>query len=434
MAVRLKVVEGPNPGTIYFLGEGESKVFGRSSSADVQVTDPLLSRHHVMIRGSPTGGIILDLDSSNGTFVNGRLVKEAPLDSGDKIKIGNLVFEVELERKGPFAAPHVDKVETVRALMFCSRCHRAVTLGERAPKPWEAFLCDGCKKGHAAFDPTIVDGYRLIGKVRDELTGPLYEAIHLERGRRTLVRFFAPPQGTVDARVLETFLREARIAARLSHPNIVETLEAGERGGLYYIVEEWIEGGDLDERMKDLGGTLGPDDILHVGARVAAALDHAFAQGIVHRNVRPSSIFVRVDGVVKLGDFGLAKAFGGSSSPSGITKAGEWKGRANYLPPEQLISESMVDQRSDVYALGATLYHMLTGKPPYDAPTAMRVVRRIGEADLTSIMDLAPGTPKALRALIERCMEREPPKRFQNPRELGAALDGCRAKLGLPAR
>src|SRR5207245_1207347 len=120
---------------------------------------------------------------------------------------------------------------------------------------------------------------------------------------------------------------------------IVETLDAGEKDGLYYIVEEWIAGSDLDERLRAAGAPLAPEDVLHIAAKIASALDYAFAQGIVHRNVRPSSIFMGEYGVVKLGDFGLAKSIAGASSASGITKAGEWKGHANYLPPEQLVSE-----------------------------------------------------------------------------------------------
>ena len=142
MAVRLKVVEGPGAGTIYFLSDGESKVFGRSANADVHITDPLLSRHHLMIRASPSGGVLLDLDSSNGTFLNGRLVKEAPLDSDDKIKAGNTVLEVTIEGLRSGVPEPGDKVETVRALIFCSRCHRAVCLGERQTLPWQAYVCD----------------------------------------------------------------------------------------------------------------------------------------------------------------------------------------------------------------------------------------------------------------------------------------------------
>ncbi|HVY61965.1 MAG TPA: FHA domain-containing serine/threonine-protein kinase, partial [Planctomycetota bacterium] len=421
MAVRLKVVEGPNAGTIYFLGEGESKVFGRSSSADIQLPDPLLSRHHVMVRGSPAGGLVLDLDSSNGTYLNGRLVKEAPLETGDKLKIGNIVLECELERRGAFAQAALDKVETVRALVFCSRCHRGVLLGERAPLPWEAFVCDECKHRGQPLDERVIVGYRLEEKVGEDATGPLYRAEHVQLGRKALVRFFAPSKGAVDSRALETFLREAGIAGKLSHPNIVETFDAGEKDGLYYIVEEWIAGADLEERLRGPGGPLPVEDVLHIAGKIASALEYAFAQGIVHRNVRPSSIFMGEYGVVKLGDFGLAKTIGGgAASASGITKAGEWKGQANYLPPEQLISETMVDQRSDIYALGASLYHMLSGVPPYDAPTAMRVVRRIGEGDLAPLADVAAKAPKMVRALVERCMERDPARRFQSPREVVA--------------
>jgi hypothetical protein len=431
--VRLRVVEGPNAGTVYFFGEGDSKVLGRSSTADITIPDPLLSRHHLMVRGSAEGALLLDLDSSNGTFVNDRLVRERHLASGDKIKIGNVLLEAEVEGRAPLAAGVTDKVATVRALMFCTRCMRAVqAASESAAGPWEPFVCDACRRGGPSFAPDVIEGYRLLEKIGDAPDGPVYKAEQRSLGRPAVVRFFAPSGGTVDSRALEQFLREATLAGRLSHPNIVETIDAGERGGLYFIVEESLEGGDLAARLRPGSPRLSVDEALSIAAKVAAALEYAFAQGIVHRNVRPSSIYLGPYGVVKLGDFGLAKSLAGRESQSMLVKTADLLREANYLSPEQLAQSANVDQRADVYSLGATLYHMACGAPPFDAPSPLRVVRRIGEGDLAPIASLAPDAPKPLRALIERCMEREPGRRYQTPRDVLAAIEQARAKIGLP--
>ncbi len=437
MPVRLRVLTGPLAGTIYFLAEGEGKVFGRSTTADVRVHDALVSRHHIMVRGSAAGGILFDLDSSNGTFLNGRLVKESSLETGDQIKVGSTTFEVSVERRAREAPPEAgDRVETKRALVFCTRCLRATTApeGEEAAvaPPWEPFVCDQCK-GKATgspLDAALIDGYKLVEKVGQDPRGPLYRADQLALGRAVLVRVFAPLEGAVESRALEMFLREAQLAGRLTHANIVETLDAGECRGVYYIVEEWIAGQDLEERLKAAKGPLPLEEALEIAARVAAALDYVHGQGIVHRNVRPTSIFLGEYGKVKLGDFGSARPISPKASGSGITKPGEWRGQANYSPPELLLSASPVDQRADIYSLGATCYHMVTGHTPFEAPTAMKVIRRIGEGELTAIASLNPAAPPAVRALIERCLEREPKQRFAAPRELLQAIEQCRAKLG----
>jgi len=431
--VRLRVLEGPNQGTVYFLGAGESKVIGRSGTADITIADPLLSRHHLMVRGSQEGGVLLDLDSSNGTFVNGRLIRETPLASGDKVKLGGVLLGVELEGRAPIAPGSGDKVETVRALIFCSRCMRAVNAGNDPPHPTIAFVCPACRSGEKTLDPDVIDGYKLLRKIADDPDGPVYKAEQKSLGREAIVRFFAPSMGTVDLRVVEQFMREAALAGRLSHPGVVETIDAGERRGVYFMVHESLEGGDLGARLKAAGGPLPIDEALSIAAKTAAALEYAHGQGIVHRNVRPASIFLGAYGVVKLGDFALARALAGQISPSAATRPTEWRGEANYTPAEQLASSTASDHRADIYALGAVLYHALSGHAPFEAPTPMRVVRRIGENDLTPLAELAPQTPKVARALVERCMEREPGRRFQSAHELREAIEQCRAKLGLRA-
>src|SRR5206468_3002447 len=134
--------------------------------------------------------------------------------------------------------------------------HRGVILGEHQPPPWEPFVCEDCKKGRGKpLDAELITGYRLVAKVGEDPRGPLYKATQLGQVERpVLIRIFAPAEGTVDSRIIEHFLREAMLAGRLSHPNIVETLDAGERNGIYFICEEWVEGPELAARLRAARG------------------------------------------------------------------------------------------------------------------------------------------------------------------------------------
>jgi serine/threonine protein kinase len=424
LPVKIKVVEGAETGCIYVLAEGESKVFGRHPSADVVIPDPLLSRHHLMVRAAHGGCLILDLDSSNGTFLNGQLVKEAPVQSGDRVAIGNVMLEVEIDTK-PRPVNDRSSPETIKALRFCSRCHRAVLLEKGLLlAPWELFVCEACRAGKT-FDPYLIDSYKLVQQVGSGPYGPTYRAEHLGLKRQALVKLIAPGK-SVDPKLMQLFIREASIGGRLSHPNIVEMYDAGEKEGVFYIIEEWVEGTELKRRLEESGALAAPE-ALAIGERVAEALRFAHEQGVVHRNVNPGSICLGPGGAVKLADFGLAKMIRSvSGGVSGITAAGELKGTANYTPPEQLLNAATADQRADIYALGATLYHMVAGKPPYEAASPLKVIRRIGEGDLVPLADLAPQLPRSIRLLIERAMERDPNRRFQRVEELLAGIASLR--------
>ncbi len=427
MPVKLKVIEGPGTGCIYVLGEGESKIFGRHPSADVMLPDPLLSRHHLMVRASHGGGLILDLDSSNGTFLNGHLVKEAPVDSGDRIAIGSVVLEVDVERPSLDLADRASP-DTVKALRFCSRCHRAVLQEAGIPvPPWELFICEACRAGKT-FDPYLIENYKLLQQVAQGTYGPIYKAEHLGMKRPALVKLITPGR-TVDPKLMQLFIREASIGGRLFHPGIVEMYDAGEKDGVFYIIEEWVEGQELARRIEQQG-PIPADEALGIIGRVTEALRFAHEQGVIHRNVNPQSIVLGPAGAVKLADFGFAKIIRGvSTGSSGITAAGELKGTANYTPPEQLLNAATADQRADIYALGATLYHMLSGKPPYEAPSPLKVIRRIGENDLTPLADLSPNLPKPLHKLVDRAMERDPARRVQSAGELIAEIERIRPKV-----
>ncbi len=443
MAVKLRCVEGENPGAVYVLGPGESRVFGRHRSADVVIADPLLSRHHLMVRvGEGGSAVALDLNSLNGTFLNECPIDEAPLSHGDRLRIGAQVFAVEIDRPPAGAAP-LDSADTVAAMVFCARCHRAMEAPSRRHAPWKTFVCDRCREAEGStLDARAIEGWVLLRKVRDTAYGPVYEAAEdAPGGRRGLVKLIAPEK-VVDRRAMELFTREAAIGQKLVHPSIVQLIATGERNGLYYLIEELPPGRALSDHLRERGA-LPPREALFVAREVARALAFAFERGVVHRNVHPAAIFLGPGdapeaaalglayGRVRLGDFGLAKPLNSEKSgTSGITKAGEWKGVLNYVAPEQLANAATVDQRADVYGLGATLYHMLSGRAPYEATSPLRTLRRIGEGDLTPLLALAPATPPPVAALVARAMEREAARRFQSPKEMLEAVEAAERGLG----
>ena len=171
-----------------------------------------------------------------------------------------------------------------------------------------------------------------------------------------------------DATCRQRFLREARTAAKLDHPNIIRVLDVAEQDGLPYISMEFVDGTDLSVLLKKHGPLNGMAALKAV-AQVADGLAHAHAQGIVHRDIKPHNIFVGKDGRVKLGDFGLARAVEATTE---LTMPGSAIGTAHYMSPEQSNGHD-VDQRSDIYSLGITAWHLLTGAPPYTGTTPVSI-------------------------------------------------------------
>jgi eukaryotic-like serine/threonine-protein kinase len=171
-----------------------------------------------------------------------------------------------------------------------------------------------------------------------------------------------------DASGRQRFLREARTAAKLDHPNIVRVLDVNEHEGTPYIVMEFVDGTDLSALLKKHGPLQGMA-ALKVIAQVADGLAHAHAQGIVHRDIKPHNIFVSKDGRVKLGDFGLARAV---EQTTELTMPGAAVGTAHYMSPEQS-NGAEIDQRSDIYSLGVTAYNLVTGAPPYTGTTPVSI-------------------------------------------------------------
>src|SRR6185437_9804983 len=217
----------------------------------------------------------------------------------------------------------------------------------------------------------------------------------------------------------ERFEREAHIAALLRSPYTVHLLDFGVDAGQYLLVMEFVEGESLASILER--GPIEPDVALQVASEVARALEEAAARGVVHRDIKPDNILVEGDGRVKVADFGIARQSGGG----GQTQVGAFVGTAAYAAPEQVEGEA--DARTDIYSLGATLYCMLAGEPPYRGRTAMELMLQ----HRTTSLPMAPlsALPDIVQNIVRRCLEKDPRDRYSSPSELASALERARATL-----
>ena len=204
------------------------------------------------------------------------------------------------------------------------------------------------------------------------------------------------------------FVREARLAARLSHPNVVSVFDAGEDDGRPYLVMEHVEGPTLAEVLARRG-RLPPEEVRGLGLQAARGLAHAHAAGLVHRDVKPQNLLLRKDGTLKIADFGIARAAEGTS----LTQAGTVLGTAAYLAPEQALGQE-VGPSADVYSLGAVLYELLTGRPPYEFDSLADLADKQRRHAITPVRELAPEVPSDFEGFVMRCLARNPAYRPAN--------------------
>ncbi len=248
----------------------------------------------------------------------------------------------------------------------------------------------------------------------------VYLAVQRKFGRLVALKVVSG-EYTRDTRFRERFIRESRINARLTHPNITQVYDVGTHDDALYLVLEYIRGGDLNQRL-ERGMRL--SELVSVVKDMCRALDYAHGKGFVHRDIKPENILFREDGSAVLSDFGIARI--ADSDPS-LTQAGTVVGTPQYMSPEQASGREL-DGRSDIYSLGVVLYKMLTGDVPYKADSAVSV----GIKHLQEPVPKLPNYLKAFQEVIDRCLAKRRDQRFQNGAELIEALDEVQTEAELP--
>ena len=309
--------------------------------------------------------------------------------------------------------------------------------------PTDARFCAGCGRPLEEQAATLRKVPSEIRKAPRQLAGGRYRIKgYLGEGGRKVV--YLAQDAALDREVAIAMLktddldrggrhqleREAQAMARLGdHPNIVAVFDIGEDGGEPYIVSQYMAGGSLDKRLEEVvDHRLPVPEAIAMADSMAAALEHAHRQGVVHRDLKPSNVWLTEDRVAKLGDFGLAF----SADRSRITRAGAIVGTVSYMAPEQALGKTP-DACSDIYSLGALLYEMLAGRPPFVGDSAVAVISQHTSAEPVAPSWHNPEVTPELEQVVLRCLQKEPDERFADASELRQALREARAALERPA-
>jgi serine/threonine protein kinase len=258
--------------------------------------------------------------------------------------------------------------------------------------------------------------------------GAVYKARQTVLRRLVAIKTLQPSLSS-DAEFVSRFLNEAVAAAGLNHPNLVQVYAAGESDGIHWFAMEFVDGESVQARLKRLG-KLDPAEALAICIHVQTALEYGWRKAqLIHRDIKPDNIFLSNDGEVKLGDLGLAKS---SDQQQGLTMTGASMGTPLYISPEQTEGKRDIDLRTDIYSLGATLYHLIAGTPPYTGESSISVMMKHVGAPVPDIRDLDPSLPPALSAVLVKMMQKAPADRYGSYEELGAALRNAYAALSDP--
>ncbi len=339
----------------------------------------------------------LDEDFRYGQLaIEGRLISPDQFDAAmDKVKNNKKPLAEVLVSEGVIDTTTADRL--TKALRRIVRDERAKSEGGMLVKKQ-------------------IGGYKLIRRIGEGGMGEVYLAEQLTM-HRTVALKILHGKWADDEEFRKRFLLEARAAGKLSHQNLIQVFDVGKYQGLYYFSMEYIDGVTVDDLIRH-DGALEVDKVIDIIMQVCQALKYLQSHNIVHRDIKPANIMVTKDGQVKLGDFGFIQ----SVFDAELMQEGTTIGTPDYISPEQARGERNLDVRSDIYSLGATLFHMLTGKTLFSG-SCSKVMRDHIETTPPRLEDLRKDLPKDLLRMLKKMMEKQPIDRYQSPDEIMKDLE-----------
>ncbi|MGD9789079.1 MAG: serine/threonine-protein kinase [Phycisphaerales bacterium] len=267
-----------------------------------------------------------------------------------------------------------------------------------------------------------IPGFKVLGKLGAGAMATVFKAKQLSLDREVAIKVL-PRKFSSNPQFIERFYAEGRSAAQLNHPNIVQAFDVGKAGDYHYFVMEFVDGNTVyDEIVKNK--KYSESDAIDIVIQITEALQHAHAKGLIHRDVKPKNIMITRTGVAKLADMGLARAI--SDREMAEAEQGKAFGTPYYISPEQIRGEVNIGPPADIYSLGATLYHMVTGSVPFDGKNPSAVMHKHLKADLVAPDHVNPRLSAGISEVIERMMARSPKARYQNCADLLVDLRALR--------
>jgi len=268
-----------------------------------------------------------------------------------------------------------------------------------------------------------IPGYKVLGKVGAGAMATVFKARQLSLDRMVAIKVL-PKKFSSNPQFIERFYAEGRAAAQLNHPNIVQAFDVGKSGEFHYFVMEYVEGRTVyDDIVKHK--RFAEPEAVEIIIQVTEALLHAHERGLIHRDVKPKNIMITPEGVAKLADMGLARAI--SDKEAAEAEAGKAFGTPYYISPEQIRGEKVVGPPADIYSLGATLYHMVTGSVPFEGKNPSAVMHKHLKAQLVAPDHVNPKLGAGISEVIEMMMAKRPGDRYQSCKDLLVDLRAVKA-------
>lgn len=376
---RLVVEKGKDKGkSVAIPGRGPITV-GREAGCALVLDDTMVSRSHFRIEQRDDAYLVVDLESMNGTIVNGTGCKTAKARAGDIIKIGMTVISIAAD--------------------------------EGKPDPW--------------LGRTIMGKYEILERIGRGGMGTCYRAIQKDLDRVVALKAISPEySGRKD--FVDLFIHEARFAAKLNHPNVVQIYEVGQEGGVYFYAMEFVPGGTVADRLTALPDhRLGPKETIDIALQVAHALEYAHAKGIMHRDIKPENMMLGERGIVKLVDLGLAQSLGEKVA---MAENSYVLGTPHFIAPEIILNKPF-DFRSDIYSLGVSVYQMLTGSLPFDDPNMKELTRLKLYTEPPPMDRLAVGLPRSMVSATMNMLKRDPEQRYATITDVIVDLERVKKEL-----
>ncbi|MFP6668649.1 MAG: serine/threonine-protein kinase, partial [Pirellulales bacterium] len=325
-------------------------------------------------------------------------------------------------------SPHADEAEFEMAVAAVQEIGRQPTPADRA------------ELERTLSNMSQLRDYRLLGKLGEGGMGTVYKALHTKLDRIVALKIL--PEHRSDKSSVSRFAREIAAVGKLNHPNIVRAHDAGEEDGMHYLVMELVDGIDLHRLVKK-NGPLPIADACEIARQTALGLQHAHEHGLVHRDIKPSNLILAsspsavrhaTSAIVKILDLGLALRLTDAWRDENLTDTGQVMGTLDYMAPEQADDSHNVDIRADIYALGCTLFKLLSGRPPFGGDAHQTPVKKImahANDAPPSIRDFRSDVPQQLADLVRRLLAKDPADRPNSPADVARALQAFAASNNL---